>query len=321
MIPKVTVITPVYKAEKDIERCCRALFGQTLDNIEYVFVDDCSPDNSVDIIMQTLEDYPERKPFVKVLHQEKNSGVSACRQLGLQNATGDFVIHCDSDDWPDVDMYQTLLDAAKREEAEVVCCDYMVECEGSSKAIRFPDKYVARPSLGTDPIEGAVWNKLISRNLIDRCGAEFYHGINLGEDFGFVTPCRVMSKKNAVVHRAMYHYNQMNQNSLTHNYSKPYLMQVIDLAKRTEAYFIKHGLEKEYEWELCNMKFVAKMYYLVFSDVRDIPFWRSLFPECHKYISTYNVPGYLKLAAWLIANGLSPMGNLVLTLKSKIVHN
>lgn len=321
MNPKVSVVIPVFNAAKDIERCCKALFGQTLDSIEYVFVDDCSPDNSVDIIMRTLEDYPERKLFVKVLHQEKNSGVSACRQLGLNNATGVFVIHCDSDDWPDVDMYQTLYDAAIREKAEVVCCEYIVEYDGWSKTVCFPDEYVTKPSLNTAPIEGAVWNKLISRQLIDRCGAEFYQGINLGEDFGFVTPCRVMSKKNAVVHRAMYHYNQLNLNSLTHNYSKAYLMQVIDLAKRTEAYFIKHGLDKEYEWELCNMKFVAKMYFLVFSDVRDIPFWKSLFPECHKYISTYSVPGYLKLSAWLIANGMSPMGNLILTLKSKIVHN
>ena len=321
MIPKVTVIIPVYKAAKDIERCCKSLFGQTLDSIEYIFVDDCTPDNSVEIIMHTLVDYPERRPFVKVLHQEKNSGVSACRQLGLHNATGEFVIHCDSDDWPDVDMYQTLWDAAVREDAEVVCCDYLVEYEDASITVRFPDEYVVRPSLGTDPIEGAVWNKLISRNLIDRCGAEFFQGINLGEDFGFVTPCRVMSKKNAVVHKAMYHYNQMNQNSLTHNYSKAYLMQVIDLAKRTENYFVKHGLDKEYEWELCNMKFVAKMYFLVFSGMREIPFWKSLFPECHKYIFTYNVPGYLKLSAWLIVHGMSPFANLILTLKSTIAHN
>lgn len=321
MNPKVSVVIPVFNAAKDIERCCKALFGQTLDSIEYVFVDDCSPDNSVDIIMRTLEDYPERKPFVKVLHQEKNSGVSACRQLGLNNATGVFVIHCDSDDWPDLDMYQTLLDAAVREEAEVVCCDYIVEFEGMSKVVRFPDEFNDRPSLGIGPIEGAVWNKLISKELIERCGAEFYQGINLGEDFGFVTPCRVMSNKNAVVHKAMYHYNQLNINSITHNYTRVYFMQVIDLAVRTESYFIKHGLSESFEKELCYLKFLSKMYFLIFSEVRDIEFWKGQFPECHKYILSYKVPAYLKLSSWLIANGMPTVGCFILYLKSKLLNN
>lgn len=321
MIPQVTVIIPVFKAGKDIERCCKALFGQTLDSIEYIFVDDCSPDNSVSVIQHILEDYPERGNYVKILHQPKNSGVSACRQLGLQHATGQYVIHCDSDDWPDVDMYETLYNTAVQEKAEVVCCDYMVEYEGRSDVIKFPDEFNDRPSFSTNPVEGAVWNKLISRNLINRCGAEFYQGINLGEDYGFVTPCRVMSRKNTVVHRAMYHYNQMNQNSLTHNYTKTYLMQVVDLAKRTEVYFMRHGLAKEYERELCYLKFMSKMYFLIFSEVRDIKLWKSFFPECHKFICTYNVPSYLKLSAWLIANGMSPFGRAILYMKSKVIRN
>lgn len=316
MQPKVSVIIPVFKAENDIARCCQALLGQTLDNIEYVFVDDCSPDNSVAIIEKTLEEYPHRKPAMKILHQPKNMGVSACRQLGLDNASGEYVIHCDSDDWPEMDMYETLYNIAIKEDAEVVCCDYIVEYESKSIVVRFPDEFVCRPSFNTDPIEGAVWNKLISKKLIDCCGAEFYQGINLGEDFGFVTPCRIMSRKNVVVHKPLYHYNQLNQNSLTHNYSKEYFMQVVDLAKRTEAYFTKHGLAKEYKRELCYMKFKSKMYFLVFSEVRDVKLWKSLFPECHKYICSYNVPFYLKLSAWLIVNGLSPLGSAILSLKT-----
>ena len=163
MNPKVSVIVPVYKAEKDIERCCNALFGQTLDNIEYIFVDDCTPDDSVGIINRTLEKFPDRRSLVKVLHQEMNSGVSACRQLGLNNASGCYIIHCDSDDWPDIDMYETLYSKAIQENAEVVCCDYIVELEGKSKVVKFPDEFNDRPSLGIGPIEGAVWNKLISK--------------------------------------------------------------------------------------------------------------------------------------------------------------
>lgn len=321
MIPKVTVIIPVYKAAKDIERCCKSLFGQTLESIEYIFVDDCTPDNSVEIIMHTLVDYPERKPFVKVLHQEKNSGVSSCRQLGLHNATGEFIIHCDSDDWPETNMYEMLYNVAIIEKAELVSCDYFVEYVSHTSLVVFPDQYVSRPSFCIYPVEGAVWNKLISRKLINRCGAEFFQGINLGEDYGFVTPCRVMSKKNAVVHQPLYHYNQLNQNSITHNYSKEHFMQTVELAQRLDVYFKNNNLEMDYYRELCKMKYMCKMFFLIYSETRDIKLWIKLFPECHKYIWSYEVPLYLKVSSWLIANGLSSLGGGILSLKSKIKHN
>ncbi len=316
--PKVTVIIPVYKAEKDIARCCRALFGQTLDSIEYIFVNDCTPDNSVAVIEQVLKEYPQRKLSVKIIHQPKNCGVSACRQLGLEHATGGYIIHCDSDDWPELDMYEVLYAKAVAEDAEVVCCDYIVEYEGQSELVVFPDAHVERPSFNTDPIEGAVWNKLISRNLIGRCEAEFYPGINLGEDFGFVTPCRIMSKKNVVVHKPLYHYNQLNLGSITHNYSKERFMQVVDLAGRVDANMARLGKDDEYRLELCNLKFLSKMYFLVFADVRDVKLWKSLFPECHPFILSYNVPAYLKVSAWLIGNHLGWLGEMILSLKSKV---
>ena len=60
-MPKVSVIIPVYGVEKYIERCARSLFKQTLDDIEYLFIDDCTPDDSVDVLRNVLEEYPNRK--------------------------------------------------------------------------------------------------------------------------------------------------------------------------------------------------------------------------------------------------------------------
>ena len=93
------------------------------------------------------------------------------------------------------------------------------------------------------------------------------------------------------------------------------------MAKQTDSYFTKHNLAKEYERELCQLKFISKMYFLIFSEVRDIKLWMSLFPECHKYILSYNIPLYLKLTAWLIAHGMSSIGRAILSLKSKLAHN
>ena len=101
-MPKVSVIIPVYGVEKYIEKCARSLFEQTLDDIEYLFVDDCTPDKSVDILKHILEEYPHRKSQVVIHRMEQNSGQAVVREWGVKNAKGDFIIHCDSDDWVDV---------------------------------------------------------------------------------------------------------------------------------------------------------------------------------------------------------------------------
>ena len=95
-MPKVSVIIPIYGVEKYIERCVRSLFEQTLDDIEYLFIDDCSPDGSVRIIMRILDEYPNRKEQVIIHRMEQNSGQAKVREWGMKNATGDYVIHCDS---------------------------------------------------------------------------------------------------------------------------------------------------------------------------------------------------------------------------------
>ena len=77
---KVSILVPVYGVEKYIERCVRSLFEQTYENIEYVFVDDCTKDKSIEILNSVLAEYPNRKKQAKILHHDKNRGLShACR--------------------------------------------------------------------------------------------------------------------------------------------------------------------------------------------------------------------------------------------------
>ena len=97
-MPKVSVIVPVYGVEKYVERCARSLFEQTLDDIEYLFIDDCTPDKSIEILKKVLKDYPQRNNQVIIHRMESNSGQAAVRKWGMLNSTGDYVIHCDSVD-------------------------------------------------------------------------------------------------------------------------------------------------------------------------------------------------------------------------------
>ena len=81
-MPKVSVIIPVYGVEKYIERCARSLFEQTLDDIEYLFIDDCTPDRSIEVLKSILEEYPNRKEQVIIHRMEQNSGQAAVRKWG-----------------------------------------------------------------------------------------------------------------------------------------------------------------------------------------------------------------------------------------------
>ena len=103
---KVSVIIPVYGVEKYIERCAISLFEQTLDSIEYIFINDCTPDKSIDILKGIIAKYPKRAPHVRILNMLRNSGQAAVRITGLKNTKGNYIAHCDSDDWVDKNFYE-----------------------------------------------------------------------------------------------------------------------------------------------------------------------------------------------------------------------
>ena len=120
MNPKISVIILVYQTESYIKRCAKSLFEQTLNEIEYIFVNDCTKDKSIERLKEVVKDYPQREPYVKILNLEQNRGQAFARQYGIKHATGDYIIHCDSDDWITPDMYETQEQERNVEEKAVV---------------------------------------------------------------------------------------------------------------------------------------------------------------------------------------------------------
>ena len=123
MAPKVSVIITIYNREKYIEDCARTLFEQTLNDVELLFVDDASTDDSVMVLRKLLENYPKRKELTRIICLEKNGGRAVARQTGIDHLTGDYVIHVDSDDWVDFDMLEKLYEKAKKNHADIVGCN------------------------------------------------------------------------------------------------------------------------------------------------------------------------------------------------------
>ena len=118
----VSIIVPVYKAEKYIHQCIDSLLAQTYRNIEVILVDDGSPDNCGKI----CDEYAAKDCRVKVIHQQ-NGGVSVARQTGIDHATGEYSIHADPDDWVEPNMIEELVTKAVADNADMVICDFYRE--------------------------------------------------------------------------------------------------------------------------------------------------------------------------------------------------
>ena len=119
---RISIIVPVYKAEKYLPRCVESLLSQTYRELEIILVDDGSPDNCPEI----CDGYAEKDSRVKVIHKE-NGGVSSARNAGLEAASGDYITFVDSDDYVDGQMYEKMLSVAEEYSCDVVMCDCVKE--------------------------------------------------------------------------------------------------------------------------------------------------------------------------------------------------
>lgn len=220
MCPKVTVVIPVYGVEKFIEKCARSLFEQTLDSIEYIFVDDCTKDNSIEVLQRVIDNYPQRKPFVRILHNQVNQGLPTARHTGLLQATGEYIAHCDSDDWLEKDMYQTLYNKAKQEDADICYCDFCFD-DGKDyhkHQIKFSADYDLSKEhilkdLLTHKITGSVCAYISHSRLYQN--KILYPKGNMGEDWALTVQIMYyVSKPICYISKPMYHYF-INQQSIT----------------------------------------------------------------------------------------------------------
>lgn len=216
--PKVSIIVPIYGVEQYIRCCADSLFRQTYENIEFIFVDDGSPDHSIDILKQVLEEFPSRKDQVKILH-EPNKGLPQARMTGLREASGEWIIHVDSDDWVEPDYISLLLETALRENADVAYCDFIKEKDnGTSLGIEAEfspsDGKRALKAMHNSDIRAYMWNKLIHRSLyyLDSMLVPMY---GFHEDIVFQTQILYGARKCVHVAKPLYHYRRFRKGALT----------------------------------------------------------------------------------------------------------
>ena len=207
---RVSVCIPVYKVEKYIERCARSLFEQTLkDGIEFIFVDDCSPDRSIEILKRVLEAYPARRDQVRIVRHEVNKGLLEARQTAIKASAGTYVIHCDSDDSVDSDLYERMLAEAESKALDVVVAPIrMIWNTGREQILdadcKSADDYFKR--FFGDPGFNSTFNKLINRRVYERVSFDRGECGFYGEDLLLMAQLLAECKTIGFIHGSFYNY-------------------------------------------------------------------------------------------------------------------
>ena len=320
-MPKVSVIVPIYGVEKYIERCARSLFEQTLDDIEYLFIDDCTPDKSIEILKQVLEEYPQRKPQVTIHRMEKNSGQAVVRKWGILNATGEYVIHCDSDDWVEKEMYEILYNTAINAESDIVRCNFdrvtetnSVQCEATGiEQIANTKDVISCLLLGQDL--SSTCDKLIKRDLYDSI---FFPENNMWEDFYIVLQLFFFSSKTLFLTDTFYHYFQNPQSICRLETKESAVMRFnneLIAFKNVISFLENHNQAKEYSNEIANLKMHIKEELIPFMSSPDIKkLWKDTFGEIgYSYLTNPTMRRNSKIKYLLCDLGLYRLLKLVLS--------
>lgn len=284
-MPAVSVIVPVYGVEKYVERCVEALMRQTLDDVEFIFVDDCTPDGSIDIIKSTVAKWPRRASQVKILHHDKNCGLPAARNTGMAAATGHYVVHIDSDDFCEPTMLEMMLEKARSTSADIVWCNWWLTLGDGERLMTTPEYATADDALRgilNGMMKYNVWNKMARRSLFSDHAIAFPDGHSMGEDMTMVL---AFARAGSVAHVAepLYHYNSANTGAMTRAYSAKDLADTRFNTDRT-VQAVQSIKGDSWAPEIARFKLSVKLPFLLNGEEEGIRLWRSWYPEANAYI-------------------------------------
>ncbi len=214
----VSILVPVYGVEQYIERCARSLFEQTYPNLEYVFVNDCTPDSSMEVLHKVMMDYPQRKDAVRAVNHDRNKGLAAARNTALDTATGEFIVIVDADDWLELDAVEQLVKKQLDNDVDMVSGNRIVHYTTEDGLLE-ERKYQSREEMTLQMMQRSwdhfVTGRLINKSLFVDNGLRWNEGLDLAEDRYMMTMLAYCSRGFDTVDCVVYHYERRNVNSIT----------------------------------------------------------------------------------------------------------
>lgn len=299
---KVSILVPVYKAEAYIEHCARSLFEQSYNNIEFVFVNDCTPDNSVYVLEETIKDYPWLAGRIIVVNNTENMGIAKVRNLLLEYASGDYVFFVDSDDYIDLNAVKLFVETAEKDNADIVRCDYYLVKDGKNsivRNVRFKSKdQLLEDTIGHLSGVDSVWQLFIKREIFKKNELSFLLGVNICEDY--IMSVKLFYYASTVVDICvpLYYYVADNGNSIT----KSTQLVVEDRLKAVvlvEKFLKEKQILDKFKKALFLRTLISKQGFLLNKNCLDIERYLSVIPESNKIWRCFSYSRRERFLFWL----------------------
>jgi glycosyltransferase involved in cell wall biosynthesis len=280
--PLVSIIIPVYNAEKTLPKTLDSLIRQTYSNLDLVFVNDCSQDNSEALIQDFIEKFILIDGrFARIISHKINRGVAAARNTGLENSAGEYIYYVDADDHIVDKAIEFLVEEAELKNADIVSCSWYLQFHNSVRKMIQPNITNAEAAiemLSKGVMRWNLWLFMVRKDLYILNNIFFIEGLNMGEDMMVMFKLFSHGKKIATINEALYYYGQSNEESLTKVYSKRHQEEVTANLYELDNYFTY--IREIQNWDiLINIKLPL----LISNNTDQYIKWLSWFPESNKY--------------------------------------
>lgn len=300
--PKISIVVPIYNSEKHFGKCLHTLFEQTYENLEFIFINDATPDNSMKVLASVINEYPKRQPQIRILNNKTNMGTSISRNIGMNMSSGDYVSFCDSDDWVSITMYDEFYRKAILEDYDIVWCDYFKVIDGIKvhKSLGSQENLMKtiKNTILFKGVGSYLWNKMFKKEIIDRYKIRFPEEINIREDYIFVLKFLFYAKKIGHVNSILYYYN-CTKDSTGRSSNKfldngPHIIDRITAANLIEQFYVVNNCYAYYKKEINYSKLMLKK--MILANAENKIKYLDLFPESNKFIFSSPIPITTKIS-------------------------
>ncbi len=302
--PLVSICVPVYNVAPYIERCVRSIMEQTYDNLEYIFVDDSSTDNSIELLKQFIAQYPHRKNSIHIFTNDTNHGLAYTRRISIEKATGEYIACVDSDDYVELDMVQCLVDKALETKADIVVAGYYYETNTIDIIEPYPcDNETDYIYITLAGLIHHICSKLFRRTLFSigrPCFAPYR--MDYLEDRLLILSIGSKITRAATINKPLYHYVYRG-NSVSQRKNEKHFQCLIQYWKEADKLLEELGLTEKYKQLVGTMKVEDKAFLLMYCDNRTRKKYVDLFSEEEKTYTPHLSRG-IALMYWLTKHHL-----------------
>lgn len=303
----VSIIIPIYNVSPYISKCASSLFMQTYRDLEFIFVNDCTPDNSIEKLTNVINEFPDRKDQVRIINHNQNMGLASARNTGLSFANGTYIFHCDSDDWIEPSAISEMVSKIVSDKAEIVYTDFYFSYANRDilsvqQKISNAEEFIKL--MFKEEVHGAIWNKLYKKSLFSDNDINFPNGNDMWEDLYTNFYLFYFSNKISYLNSSFYHYNQENISSLGREINSKKLTSIFSNISQIES-FLKKQQDERFTTELIYLKLAAKQTLLFTCDIKNFKKWLTTYPETNSYILSYkSLPIHLRLLGFMTTKKL-----------------